>query len=177
MMPTTTHSKGPIAALAMLVASLWIPQIWAQTGSQKQVETLPAHRVVMNCIEDMGTKTSWGECVSMMFKACEGNEVGSEGHVACLTVQHDGWREEMETHRLALVDELHPKGVQALSQVMTQWFRYVSQRCSEVALGKPKVAAEAAQTGCEISEIVGVTTEFVACREGRSTAPYCTTRK
>lgn len=149
----------------------------APSSFASQSKITDAQRAIMDCINAMGVTTEWGQCARMMFSACADNEVGTDAHLACLTTEHDGWREAMDGERLALVDELTTKGVTELSQVMEQWFGYVAKKCTEVALGKPKVAAEAAQTGCEISEMAGVTTEFVACRQGKSTAPYCVPRK
>ena len=136
-----------------------------------------AKRSTMQCIEDMGVSTTWGQCANLMFKSCAHSEVGTTDHLTCLNAEHDGWREAMEGERLALANELSPTGVSELAQVMEHWFGYVAQKCAQVALGKSAIAAEAAQTGCEISEIAGVTTEFVACRANRSKAPYCVMQK
>ncbi|MCG6903207.1 MAG: hypothetical protein LJE68_11045 [Rhodobacter sp.] len=132
-----------------------------------------AQRGVLDCIEAMGQTTVWDQCASLMFGPCAAEQVGSDGHVACLSVQHEGWQSALAGERTALIARLTSAGSSELTQLMGQWFGYVAQKCAAVAASKPAEHAEAAQLGCEISEIAGVTTEFVACREGRSTAPYC----
>ena len=128
---------------------------------------------VLTCLDGMGAGTEWGQCVGLMFAPCADQDVGSEGHVACLTQLHSDWRVSMDGARTGLMAELTSTGSTELAQLMGQWFGLVAQNCSDVAVAKEPGFAEAAQLGCEISEMAGVTSEFVACHEGRSTAPYC----
>ncbi|MEM7406349.1 MAG: hypothetical protein AAF458_13710 [Pseudomonadota bacterium] len=170
------HSSVVILASVVTLALAMCLGTAVQSAEPADSRITPAQRSTMMCIEAMGQTTRWGECVNLMFKACAGHEIGGTRHLSCLTAEHDGWRESMDAERLALLDQLSVSGANELAQVMGHWFGYVAQKCAQVALGKPKAAAEAAQTGCEISEIAGLTTELVACREGRSTAPYCVIR-
>lgn len=160
--------KQPMKLLPALACAAMMSGPAAAESKVTQAQT-----EVMDCLAALGVSTEWRQCMTLLFASCADQPVGSEGHVACLGVEHDRWREAMEGERLALAEELTPTGVAQLSHVMGQWFGHVAQKCVGVALGKPALAAEAAQTGCEISEMAGVTMEFVACRSGRSQAPYC----
>lgn len=159
----------------LILVLLGLP--FAMPSIAKDGQITAAQRATIGCLDAMGKSTTWGQCINLMFAPCEGEAVGTAAHVACLTAEHDAWREAMDAHRLALIDTLSPMGVNELAQIMGHWFGYVAEKCAQVAAGKPPTASEAARTGCEISEIASVLTEFVACREGRSTAPYCVMRK
>jgi len=154
--------------LAGLMALGLAAPVQAETGDLSQDQ-----RQVLTCLEAMGEGTVWGQCVGLMFQGCAGETVGSEPHVACLTTLHTDWRASMEHTRTGLMGALTSAGATELTQLMGQWFGLVAQNCAEVAVGKEAGLAEAAQLGCEISEMAGVTAEFVACHEGQSTAPYC----
>jgi len=136
-------------------------------------EMTPRQEAVLGCLGAMGAGTNWGQCVGLMFEPCADQEVGSDGHVACLTAEHAAWQAAFDSTRVALVARLTSTGSSELTLLMGQWFGYVAQKCAEVASSKSGSLAEAAQLGCEISEIAGVTEEFVACHQARSTAPYC----
>lgn len=134
-------------------------------------------RNVLICVENMGDSTTWPQCTTLMFGPCSEAEVGSGDHVECLTTQHSEWTAVMTAQREALTVDLTSTGATELGQLMGQWFVYVAQKCADVAANKTDLYADAANLGCEISEIAGVTAEFVACRNGRSTAPYCVTQE
>ena len=137
-------------------------------------DTVPPDKAqVLTCLDAMGTETDWGQCVTLMFAPCAMHKAGSADHVACLSGQHESWMTVMQEQREVLLPSLTPTGRDDLTRLMGQWFGYVAQKCAAVASDKTGTGAEAAQLGCEISEIAGVTGEFVACRDGRSTAPYC----
>ena len=72
-----------------------------------------------------------------------------------------------------LTGRLSIAGASQLTELMNGWVRSVPQSCGAVAASREGNAAEIARTGCEISEIAGVMTEFTACEQGLSTAPYC----
>jgi len=65
------------------------------------------------------------------------------------------------------------KSVEDLTKILSGWINYVSQKCQAGldSAGSPSVKAK--QLGCQITEIVGLTGEYAACLEGRSTADYC----
>ena len=148
--------------------------IFGAGAAQADSDTIPAERMeVLTCLEAMSVDTTWGQCVTLLFAPCAELAVGSEDHVSCLTDEHRAWQGAMDGERTRLLAGLTSAGASELTELMGQWFGYVAQKCGAVAAGKPATGAEAAQLGCEISEIAGVTAEFVACRAGRSTAPYC----
>jgi len=151
---------------AVLLASPAVAQSPRGGATAKQ-------QAVLSCIEGVGVSTEWGQCLGLMFGACEGKEVGGAAHLGCLTEEYQGWQIAMAGEREALVEVLTATGASELTVLMGQWFGYVAQKCSAVAAQKDASVAQVAQLGCEISEIAGVTAEFVACRQRRSTAPYC----
>ena len=133
----------------------------------------PERQEVLECIETLDTQTNWNQCLTLMFAPCADLAVGSDLHVGCLGAERVAWRDVMDAHREALFDRLTPGAADELSALMDQWLGYVGQRCNAVAEEKAEISAQAAQLGCEISEIVGATAEFAACRRGESSAPYC----
>lgn len=129
--------------------------------------------VVLQCLEGLGTDTQWDQCVNQLFQPCQGLEVGSDDQLACLTREHGRWTHTFDGERERLISELTSTGASELTLLLGQWFGYIAQKCATVASEKSGPGAEAAQLGCEISEMAGVTAEFSACRQGSSTAPYC----
>ena len=152
------------AALALGLAG----PVWADT-----VELSEDQAAVVGCVEALGETTTWGQCLGVMFKDCAEEEVGSDGHVACLSELHAGWNGAMDNARTGLMPKLTPTGSGELEQLVEQWIKFVARKCADVALHKEGSFAEAAQLGCEISEMAGATAEYVACHAGVSTAPYC----
>ncbi len=130
--------------------------------------------VVLDCVSRIDGGTTWDQCRRLMFLPCEKHEVGSEPHLACLSTERTAWKDYMESYREQLDEKLTAGGSAMLSDLIGQWVGYVSQHCGEVARSKEDISADAARSGCEIAETVGITAEFFACLDGRSTSPYCT---
>jgi len=151
----------------ILAAILVFPQM-------APAQELPAEKVlVLACLENLDQGTTWPQCAGLMFQPCEGEEVGSEGHVACLKGEREGWGREMEGLQTQVFDSITTGGTSELVDVLGQWTGYVGQKCQEVAAQRVETGAESARLGCEITEMVGLVGEFAACLEGRSAAPYC----
>ena len=72
-----------------------------------------------------------------------------------------------------VTDAITLKSAEDLAKSLSGWINYVSQKCQAGAdpTGNPAVAVK--QLGCQITEIVGLTGEYAACLEGRTTAEYC----
>ena len=154
--------------IAGAVALLCVGPVAAET-----IELSDYQANVVGCLEALGEGTTWGQCLGVLFEDCAGQEVGSEGHVACLNDLHAGWSGVMDSTRIRLTPKLTPEGADQLNELVEQWIKLVAHNCADVALNKEGRFAEAAQLGCEISEMAGATSEFVACHAGVSTAPYC----
>lgn len=155
------------AAMAGLMLVMAPPAL-SQTNALSEDKS-----TVLACIEGMQTDEDWGICLGLMFAPCAGEEVGSEGHVACLRSERENWRTVFDQQYLVAIDRLTPNGATELASLIGQWTGYVGNKCNQVAQEKEGGQADAAQYGCEISEIVGVSAELNACLEGLSTAPYC----
>lgn len=128
--------------------------------------------LVLGCLEQMEQTTSWPQCVQLMFKACEGEEVGSDAHATCLSGIRKEWVATVDILQENLMEAVTPKAKIDVLDLMGLWGNYVDQKCTQVAASKP-AGAESARLGCEVSEIAGLAGEFAACLEGRSTAEYC----
>lgn len=136
-----------------------------------------AQAEVITCLSAMGTSTGWEDCVAKLFAPCAAHPVATPAHIDCLQAQKSQWRQALNVEVEALAPRLTADGARELTQLMGSWVPYVGQKCASVAAGKAAAAAEAAQTGCEISEIAGALTEIAACAERRSPAPFCVFRK
>lgn len=132
--------------------------------------------LVLNCLAQIGEETSWQECRGMIFAPCQEHKVGTDTHSACLLKQKTDWENEMSNQQEVLVEKLTLSGNSMLAELMGNWFSYREARCSEVAQARPE-AGKSAKLGCEVAEIAGITAEFQACLEGRSTTPYCTIKE
>lgn len=128
---------------------------------------------VLSCLSEIGTSTEWNTCLNQMFEPCAGEEVGSEGHVACLVQQKADWRLAKVETELQVLERLTEGGVEELGGVMLAWPKFVDDKCEAVAASRAEISSSAAKLGCEISEHVLVTFEFRNCLEGRSTEDYC----
>lgn len=142
-------------------------------GQEASGEISDDQILVLACLENLEQGTTWGQCLNLIFQPCVSHEVGSDGHVTCLTTERGVWRAAMDTLQSQVFDALTPAGGSELAGVMGQWTGYMAQKCQEVAASKPESGAASARLGCEITELVGLTGEFAACLEGRSAAPYC----
>lgn len=137
-------------------------------------EDLPKDQIfVLACLENLEQSTTWGQCLNLMFQPCADNDVGSEAHVSCLTSERTRWRSSLENLQEQVFGAITVAGGGELADVMGQWTGYVAQKCQEVAASKVETGAQSARLGCEITEMVGLTGEFAACLEGRSTMAYC----
>jgi len=164
-----------VKRLLIVVAVLWglLPVAGLAQAQGQAADISPDKLQVINCVENLQSDADWDQCLALMFEPCSGVEVGSEPHVACLRDQRESWRTVFDGQYLTLTEELTVVGITELATILGQWTGYVGNQCSQVAQGKPEGQADAAQYGCEISEIVGVSAELYACRAGLSTAPYC----
>lgn len=133
-------------------------------------------KLVLKCLAQLGEETSWQQCRGMIFAPCQEHTVGTDTHGACLLKQKTDWETEMSNHQEVLVEKLTLSGNSMLAELMGNWFSYREARCNEVAEARPE-AEKSAKLGCEVAEIAGITAEFQACLEGRSTTPYCTIKE
>lgn len=132
--------------------------------------------LVLNCLAVIGDETSWQECRGMMFAPCQEHSVGTATHQSCLLKQKTDWENEMADQQELLVEKLTLPGNSMLAELMGNWFSYRETLCNDLAEAKPE-AGNSAKLGCEVAEIAGITAEFQACLEGRSTTPYCTVKE
>lgn len=169
-MTKQTATSRIAAACLMLAAGLsGIPG-----AAQQTAEPIPEDQIlVMACLENIEQSTTWGQCLNLMFQPCAAEEVGSDGHAACLKSERTRWRSTMENLQEQVFDTITVSGGSELAGVMGQWTGYVGQKCQEVAATRADTGALSARLGCEITEFVGLSGEFAACLEGRSNAPYC----
>ena len=75
---------------------------------------------VVGCLEALGEGTTWGQCLGVLFEDCASEEVGSEGHVACLNDLHAGWSGAMDSTRIRLTPKLSPEGADQLNELVEQ---------------------------------------------------------
>ena len=140
---------------------------------QAQSSLPKEHINAMACLENMEASTTWNQCLGLIFKPCSEDVVGSEAHVSCLQRQRKDWNGSMQLLQSDVTDAITLKSAEDLAKILSGWINYVSQKCQAGAdpTGNPAVAVK--QLGCQITEIVGLTGEYAACLEGRSTAEYC----
>lgn len=146
-------------------------------GSVAQADAFNDHqRRVVACLAQMENGVTWGECLNVMFSPCAEDEVGSEAHVACLQGQRDIWRGTQSQLRNDLVQMLTAEGGTQMMNILHQWQGYVGDKCSQVGgqYAGSDTGAQAAQLGCEISELTGLTAELALCHDKASNAPFCT---
>ena len=129
--------------------------------------------LVLNCIESMEITTTWAQCVSLMFQPCVKEEVGSEGHVMCLKDERTKWQASVETLQGEVYAAITPNAGVQLTDVISEWTKFVGQKCQTVAEEKDDTRAQSAQVGCEVAEMVGLAVEYAACLDGRSRAEFC----
>ncbi|MEM6595699.1 MAG: hypothetical protein AAF672_12995 [Pseudomonadota bacterium] len=128
--------------------------------------------VVLACLEQMEITTTWPQCLNLMFEPCAEEVPGSDEHATCLTGVRDAWRGSAKTLQEEVMSRVTTEGANQVLNLIVIWSDFVTQKCEEVAQSRPE-GAESARLGCEVSEIAGLTDEFAACLEGRSTAEYC----
>lgn len=129
--------------------------------------------LVLACLENLEDSTSWPQCSALLFQPCAQEEVGSDGHVACLQVQRDRWSASADGLRDDVSDALVPDAATELADLLAQWSGFVVKKCENVAAQRVETGADSARLGCEITELTGLSGELAACLEGRSVAEYC----
>ena len=169
----TTRMTKLTTATCLAALALWV----APMGAQAQTLLAQDKVVVLACLENMenGTEnaTTWNQCTTLMFQPCAEEEVGLAGHVACLKAERTGWQASLETLQAKVFEAITVQASGELSDLLEGWTKFVGQKCQEVAMQRAGTGADAAQVGCEIAEMVGLSSEYAACLEGRSTAPFC----
>jgi hypothetical protein len=163
---TKTAAGGRAPGAAALFAAMALILLAVPAPARDRADTLA-------CIAAMQTEADWAACRSMMFAGCADRAAGSQGHLACLRDDRDGWRAALDTARDDVMRVITLQGGTELGQLMGQWFGYVGQKCAAVGEARAAISREAAELGCEISETVGLISELHACTAGASTAPYC----
>jgi hypothetical protein len=133
-------------------------------------------RDVLTCFEGIGSETEWNQCLDIMFAPCSGLEVGSDGHVECLSGEREEWRQAKIAAETEVLERLTDEGMTELSGLMVAWPKFVEDKCTAVAEARAAISFEAAALGCQISELALMTNEMTACLAGRSTEDYCQLR-
>lgn len=162
-----------------MIARLCFAAAVVAAGAVQAQENLlsPAQSEVVACLGAMGQNTSWAQCTKLMFAPCAGHAVASQGHISCLAAEKATWRAGLDAQLDTLTPRLTDEAAKDLVQLMGSWIAFVGQKCERVAAERDApTAAEAARTGCEISEIAGAMTQINACIAGQSDAAYCTFR-
>ena len=143
-------------------------------GMAQAQSSLPQEHInAMACLENMGASTSWNQCLGLIFAPCLEVEVGSEAHVSCLQGQREKWSTSMQFLQKDVTDAITLKSAEDLFEILSGWVNYVSQKCQASEDSTDNSAMAAKQLGCRITELVGLSGEYAACLEGRSTADYC----
>ena len=128
--------------------------------------------VVLACLEQMEITTTWPQCINLMFEPCADEGPGSDAHATCLTSIRDDWRGSVKVLQDEVMSRVTTEGANQVLNLIVIWSDFVTQKCEQVAQSRPG-GADSARLGCEVSELAGLTDEFAACLEGRSTAEYC----
>ena len=131
---------------------------------------------VLSCFEGIGAETEWNQCLNLMFAPCAGEDVGSEGHLGCLAQERERWRSAKLAAEKDVLDRLTEDGMTELSGLMLAWPKFVEDKCNAVAEARAQISADAANLGCQISELALLTNEMTACLNGQSTEEYCQLR-
>ncbi len=131
---------------------------------------------VLNCFSEMESGMAWEKCLETMFAPCADEEVGSQEHVGCLSRERENWRAAKLDVEGDVIARLSEDGMTELSGLMLAWPKFVEDKCNAVAETRASISFEAAELGCQISELALLTNEMTACLEGRSTEAYCQIR-
>ncbi|MGR3513243.1 MAG: hypothetical protein ACU0GG_10790 [Paracoccaceae bacterium] len=131
---------------------------------------------VLQCFEGIGADTEWNQCLTIMFAPCAGEEVGSEGHLTCLSAERENWRVAKLAAEKDVIDRLTGDGMAELSGLMLAWPEFVEDKCNAVGEARANISRDAADLGCQISEYALLTNEMTACLSGTSTEEYCQLR-
>lgn len=128
---------------------------------------------VLTCFEGIGADTEWNQCLNLMFAPCAVEDVGSDLHLGCLAEERKGWQNAKLAVEADVIARLTEDGMAELSGLMLAWPKFVEDKCNAVAESRAQISAEAANLGCQISELALLTNEMTACLGGRSTEDYC----
>lgn len=157
---------GRIFSWALLVISAII---FATTVARAET----TQDTVLACFADMGASSDWNQCLNTMFAPCATEDVGSDTHLTCLAGQRDDWQTTKFSTETQLLDRLSEPGMEELSGLMLAWPKFVEDKCAAVAESRATISYDAAELGCEISELALLTNEMRACLDGRSSEEYC----
>lgn len=163
----------PLIAALAFAATHASPAIAA---TAQDIDIAEDKLLVLACLENLEGSTTWSQCVNLMFEPCAEQTPGTESHAACLGEERAEWTGTVEVLQDVVLEAVAPQSKAEVVDLMGLWTTYVAQKCNEVASSKP-AGAESARLGCEVSELAGLSAEFAACLEGRSTADYCTLKE
>ena len=154
---------------------LIIVMAFCSFGGMAQAQSvLPQEHInAVACLENMSVSTTWNQCLGLIFAPCSGSEIASEAHLSCLQVQRKDWTGSMQLLQSEVTEMITLKSVEDLTKILGGWINYVSQKCQVDVDNTENPAAKAKELGCQITETAGLTGEYAACLEGRSTAEYC----
>jgi hypothetical protein len=154
----------------------WIILVACAIAAATLVRADTPQEDVLSCFSEMGFTTEWNECLNRMFAPCATQKVGSDGHIACLMQEREDWRAAKFEAETGVLERLTEEGMAELSGLMLAWPEFVEDKCNAVAESRAEISADAANLGCQISELALLTNEMTACLDGRSTEAYCQLR-
>ncbi len=152
----------------LVVSAIIVSTVMARAEAQQDA--------VLDCFSEMEGGVSWATCLETMFAPCADLEVGSEAHIGCLSEERGNWRAAKVDAEGSLLARLSEEGMTELSGLMLAWPKFVEDKCKAVAETRAAISFEAAELGCQISELALLTNEMTACLDGRSAEAYCQLR-
>lgn len=160
-----------IAVAGVVAVSILVFVNQAIANEEKVIDD--DHVLALACLEQMDINTTWEQCVFQIFKECTDHSIGTDDHVACLEDLKEEWNVSVTALQSKVLEDVTPAGGTELLEVFEGWVKFVSQKCEQQSLNKEAGPANSARLGCQITEMVGLSGEFAACLEGRSTWDYC----
>jgi hypothetical protein len=154
-----------LALILSLILSLF--------GGPAAAQDLASRNAVLGCLTSVDTGTTWNQCLTLMFSTCDADGIGTRDHAECLLTLREDWRLDMVARQSDVLRVVTPQGSGDLAELLAAWPTYKEQKCVAVSEQKAEISAIAARLGCEISEMVLISSEFQACIDGRSTEVYC----
>ena len=151
----------------------WVILVASAIAAATLVRADTPQQDVLSCFEGIGAETEWNQCLNLMFAPCAAEDVGSEGHLGCLAEEREEWRLAKLSVEKDVLDRLTEDGMAELSGLMLAWPKFVEDKCNAVAESRAQISADAANLGCQISELALLTNEMTACLDGRSREDYC----
>ena len=125
------------------------------------------------CTKNLGEETVWSECLDLIFEPCADKTPGEEAHTECLVSLRESWRVTSKALEGSVRNVLKPSREIELTDILGQWNKFVVDKCKSVSNSKPEVFRQSAEIGCEITELVGLSSELSTCLSGDSKATYC----